>query len=150
MFRGIIIAVVVQRDLHCLNLSSLVDYQRRVACSDGRMITLCGDLFDVRPRRVHTIEDGLVVQSQSIDTHVVTTAGTTELAELYGHFRPIFAGTSQRLFVLVGNAVQRHSSSGWELLGGMPDALMAQSIAVMEDGTLVVGAEGGAVLAFSP
>lgn len=131
-------------------LARLVDYQRHIACSDGRLITICGDLFDVRQRRVHALDDGLIVQSQSIDTHLVTEAGTTEIAEIYGHFRTSFAGSSQEIVALMGNAIHRLGLGGWELLGGMPDGLMAQSIAVETDSTILVGAEGGVVLTFEP
>ncbi len=125
----------------------IADRHRRLGCVDGAgALTACGPVPRVAPRRVHPLDDGLVVETQEMHTAIVAADGLREVPGVPGA-DGIYAGLSAAPIAIARDAreVLRLGRDAWQSVVALPDGFSPTALATRPGEALVGGADGSVV-----
>lgn len=124
-----------------------VDARFEMICAEGDSLGACGPATMLRERRTTQLPDGLLVDDQSIDLHLVSESGARELSLPLPRLRHVFhAGRTDDIFALTDGIVQHLQDGQWHAVASIPDGPEPRTFTVTDD-ALVVGRAGGEVIA---
>jgi hypothetical protein len=130
----------------------IADRIRSLACVAGAgVLATCGPALHLAPRRVHPLDDGLVVETQEIRTAIVAADGPREVPRVPGA-DAIYAGVSASPVAIArqGRAVLRLRDGQWRPVLALPEGLSSTALATRRGEALIGGADGSVAACLLP